>query len=138
MTRGHWLVVAGTIGALVGTLFLSWYSVSVGPFSADVSAWDTGVLGKLAVIGMLLMVAGVVVVALGMESQVPVPIPQGMLVLGVFVALMAVFKWIDVHQDTALGLYLTIVSGAVAAYGAYELGGAGMAMPRTGGGTGEL
>lgn len=137
MTRGHWLVVVGTVGVLISTLFLSWYSVSAGPFSVDVSAWDTGVLGKLAVLGMLLMVAGCVVVALGLEAQVPVPIPQGMLVLGVFVALMAVFKWIDVHSYTSSGLYLTIVFGAVAAYGAYELGGADLAIagPRGGGGS---
>jgi hypothetical protein len=123
LSRGHWLVLGGTVGTLIGTLFLPWYSVSVGPFSVDVSAWDTGVLGKLAVLAMLLMVAGCVVFALGMTDQLPVPLPMAMLGLGVFEALMPILKWIDVHTATALGLYLTLIAGLVAAYGAFELGG---------------
>jgi hypothetical protein len=124
LSRGHWLVVGGTVGVLVGTLLLPWYSVSLGPLgSIDVSAWDSGILGKLAVLGMLLMIGGCIMFALNMTDQLPVPLPMAMLGLGAFEALMVVLKWIDVHDATAFGLYLTLIGGLVAAYGAFELGG---------------
>jgi hypothetical protein len=134
MNRSQWMVAGGTLGALLGTLIFPWYSISAGPFSVDVSAWDSGILGKLALIGMLLMVAGVVVTVMGRESDIPVPLPMAMLCLGVFVAVMPILKWIDVSSYTAFGLYLTIVSGAVAAYGAFEMGGR-LRMPTSVGGS---
>ncbi len=134
LSRGHWLVVGGTVGVLVGTLLFPWYSVSLGPLgSIDVSAWDFGILGKLAVLGMLLMIAGCVMFALNMTDQLPVPLPMAMLGLGGFEALMAIFKWIDEHNYTSFGLYLTIDAGVVAADGAYELGGR-INMPASSGG----
>jgi hypothetical protein len=123
LSRGHWLVLGGTLGALFGTLIFPWYSASGFGVSIDVSAWSSGNLGKLAVLAMLLMVAGCIAYALNMADQLPLPLPMAMLGLGVFEALMPILKWIDVNNYTAFGLYLTIVAGIVAAYGAYELGG---------------
>jgi hypothetical protein len=124
LSRAHWLVLGGTVAVLVGTLLLPWYSVDLGiGASIDVSAWDTGVLGKLAVLGMLVMVAGCIAFAVDMTDQLPIPLPMAMLALGAFEALMAILKWIDVHDATAFGLYLTLIGGLVAAYGGYELGG---------------
>jgi hypothetical protein len=36
---------------------------------------------------------------------------------------MVVLKFIDIHEDTALGLWASLVGSLVAAYGAYEMGG---------------
>ena len=58
----------------------------------------------------------------------PVCAPMAMLIASSFTALMAVFKYIDVHSDTYIGLWLTVIGGLVAAYGAYEMGGR-IAMP---------
>ena len=69
VTRSMWIVVGGTIVTLLGTLLLDWYSfsasVDVGlgnkfSVSASASAWDTGSVGKLAVLGSLVMLVGVV------------------------------------------------------------------------------
>jgi hypothetical protein len=139
VTRSQWFVVGGTAATVIGTLLLDWYhltvSVNLGPLgtvsrSGGISAWDTGVVGKLAVLGALAMLAGVVLMFLPNPPELPVPLPMAMLVVSAFTALMAVFKFIDVHQHTYIGMYLTLIGGIIAAYGAYEMGGR-FAMPST-------
>jgi peptidoglycan/LPS O-acetylase OafA/YrhL len=118
-----WIVVGGTAATLLGTLLFPWYSASFGPFSIDISAWDTGTVGKLAVLGMLVMVAAVVLMFLPNPPELPVPLPMAMLVVAAFTAAMVVLKFIDHHGDTALGIWLSLIGALVAAYGAYEMGG---------------
>ena len=77
------------------------------------------VLGLLA-LAVLLFVPNTV--------QLPVPLPQAILVAAAFTALMAVLEFIDHHSHTAIGLWLTLIASLVAAYGAFELGGR-LAMP---------
>ena len=130
--RAHWMVLGGTLGALLGTLLFDWYSITVGAgplgsFTVSASAWDTGVLGKLAVLGALAMLAVAVLILSNNEAVLPVPASLSMLVLGAFVALMALLKFIDIHSHTSFGLWLTVIAGIVAAYGAYEMG--GVALP---------
>ena len=123
ITRSMWIVIGGTAATLIGTLLLPWYSASFGPISIDISAWDTGAVGKLAVLGMLVMVAGVVLMFLPNPPELPVPLSMAMLVVAAFTAVMVVLKFIDVHQDTGIGLWLSLIGALVAAYGAYEMGG---------------
>jgi peptidoglycan/LPS O-acetylase OafA/YrhL len=120
ITRSMWIVIGGTAATLIGTLLLPWYSASVGPFSIDVSAWDTGTVGKLAVLGMLVMVACVVLMVIPNPPELP--LPMAMLAVAAFTAAMVVIKFIDVHSHTALGLWLSLAGALVAAYGAYEMG----------------
>jgi hypothetical protein len=132
VSRSQWMVVGGTVGALLGTLFLDWYSITahVGPItvSASASAWDVNALGKLAVLGALVMLAGTVLLFVPNAVQLPVPLPMAILLVSTFTALMAVFEFIDHHSHTALGLWLTLIAAIVAAYGAFEMGGR-FAMP---------
>lgn len=123
VSRSTWIVTGGTVAAVIGTLLLAWYSFSLGPLSIDVSAWDTGVVGKLAVLGSLVMLAGVVLLFLPNPPELPLPLPMLLLAASGFTALMAVFKFIDHHSNTSTGLWLTVIGGIVAAYGAYEMGG---------------
>jgi hypothetical protein len=123
VTRSMWIVIGGTVATLVGTLLLPWYSPSIGPFSADISAWDTGSIGKLAVLGSLVMLVGVILMFIPNPPELPVPLPMAMLVVSAFTALMVVLKFIDIHSDTALGLWLSLIGALAAAYGAYEMGG---------------
>jgi hypothetical protein len=123
LNRSHWIVVGGAAVTLISVLFFSWYSITIGPFSASVSAWDTGVIGKLAVIGALLLAAVAVAIVLNAQENIPVSLPMAALVLALFVALMVIFKFIDIHSHTAFGMWLTLIASLVAAYGAYELGG---------------
>jgi hypothetical protein len=123
VTRSMWIVIGGTVATLVGTLLMPWYSASFGPISIDVSAWDTGTIGKLAVLGSLVMLVGVVLMFIPNPPELPVPLPMAMLAVSAFTALMVVIKFLDVHSDTALGLWLSLIGALVATYGAYEMGG---------------
>lgn len=139
VSRSQWMVVGGTIVALIGTLFLDWYSISVnigsfGTVSASASAWDVNFIGKLAVLGSLVMLAGAVLLFVPNGPALPVPLPMAILVASAFTALMCVFEFIDHHSHTAIGLWLTLVAALVAAYGAFEMGGR-FAMPSSTSGT---
>ena len=128
VSRSQWMVVAGTVLALIGTLFLDWYAITVnlGPFgnhTVSASAWDTNSLGKLAVLGSLVMLVGAVLMFIPNQPQLPVPLPMAMLVASSFTALMVIFEFIDHHSHTAIGLWLTLVAALLAAYGAFEMGG---------------
>jgi hypothetical protein len=133
VSRSQWMVVAGTVLALIGTLFLDWYSISVnlgplGSVSASVSAWDANSIGKLAVLGSLVMLAIAVLMFIPNAPAMPVPLPMAMLIASSFTALMVIFEFIDHHSHTAIGLWLTLVAALVAVYGAFEMGGR-FAMP---------
>jgi hypothetical protein len=138
--RNDWIMIGGTIGTFLGIVLFPWYSVSVGPFSSDLYAWDVNIWGKLAFLGMLVMIAGVVLVLL--PNPPDLPIPGGTLVLGasVFTAVMVVIEWLDHHSYTSFGLYLSLIASIVAAYGAFAAGHR-VSMPTTtgttGGGTGS-
>ena len=142
--RNDWIMIGGTIGTFLGIVLFPWYSVSVGPFSSDLYAWDVNIWGKLAWLGMLVMVVGVVLLLLPhfMQSPPDVPFPAGTLVLGasVFTAVMVVIEWLDHHSYTSFGLYLSLIASIVAAYGAFAAGHR-VSMPTTtgttGGGTGS-
>jgi hypothetical protein len=133
VTRSMWIVVGGTVVTLVGTLLLDWYSISasvnvqgVGKFSVgsvSIGAWDTGNVGKLAVLGSLVMLVGVVLMFIPNPPELPVPLPMAMLAVCAFTALMVVLKFLDHHSDTAIGMWLSLIGALVAAYGAYEMGG---------------
>jgi len=127
ITRSMWIVIGGTVVTLIGTLVLDWYSVSVGfgqfHVSASIGAWDTGTIGKLAVLGSLVMLAGAVLLFIPNPPELPIPLPMAMLAVSAFTALMVVLKFIDVHSHTAIGIWVSLVGALVAAYGAYEMGG---------------
>jgi hypothetical protein len=123
VSRSMWIVVGGTAAAVLGALVFDWYSVSIGPFSASINAWDVNAVGKLAVLGSLVMLAGAVVMFVPNAPELPVPLPMAMLIASGFTVLMVIIEFLDHHSHTAFGLWLTLIGGIVAAYGAYEMGG---------------
>ena len=131
ISRSTWIVVGGTVVTLLGTLILDWYSVNESvtlgaskfTVSGSLSAWDTGSIGKLAVLGSLVMLAGVVLLFVPNPPELPFPVPMALLVVCAFTALMVVIKFLDHHSDTAIGMWLSLIGALVAAYGAYEMGG---------------
>jgi hypothetical protein len=133
VSRSQWIVVGGTVLTLIGTLFLDWYSITVslgglGSVSASTGAWDANGIGKLAVLGSLVMLVFAVLMFLPNRPDMPFSIPMGVLVASAFTALMVIFEFIDHHSHTAIGLWLTLIASLVAAYGAYSMGGR-FAMP---------
>lgn len=123
LSRAHWIVVGGAAVTFIAVLFFSWYSISVGPFTATASAWDTGGIGKLAVLGGIALAAVAVAIVLDVQEQVPFPLSTAALVLALFVVLMVIIKFLQHHSHTSYGLWITLIAALVAAYGAYELGG---------------
>jgi hypothetical protein len=135
--RNDWIMVGGTVVTFLGIVFFPWYSVSLGVLgSIDVSAWDTNAWGKLAWLGMLVMIAGVVLLLLPNPPELPVP--AGTLVLGasVFTLVMVIIEFLDHHSHTGFGLWLTLIGSAVAAYGAFAAGHRVSMPTSTGTGTG--
>jgi hypothetical protein len=133
VSRGQWMVVAGTVLALIGALFLDWYSITVnlgplGHVTGSTGAWGANFIGKLAVLGSLAMLAGTVLLFIPNPPDLPVPLPMAILLASSFTALMVVLEFIDHHSHTAIGLWLTLIAALVAAYGAFEMGGR-FAMP---------
>ncbi len=133
--RNDWIMVGGTIGTFLGIVLFPWYSISIGPFSSSVYAWDVNIWGKLAWLGMLVMIAGVVLMFL--PNPPDLPVPAGTLVLGasVFTAVMVVIEFLDHHSYTSFGIYLTLIASIVAAYGAFAAGHR-VSMPTSTGSTG--
>ena len=133
VSRSQWMVAGGTVCALIGTLILDWYSFSVtipgiGTISRGFNAWDVNGLGKLAVLGSLVMLAGAVLMFIPNPPELPVALPMVVLVASVFTAVMVVLEFLDHHSGTSIGLWLTLVASIVTAYGAFEMGGR-VAMP---------
>jgi hypothetical protein len=133
VSRSQWMVVGGTVCAVIGTLILDWYSFSVtfpglGTISRGFNAWDVNALGKLAVLGSLVMLAGAVLLFIPNPPALPIPLPMAILGASAFTAVMVVLEFIDHHSGTSIGLWLTLVASIVSAYGAYEMGGR-LAMP---------
>jgi hypothetical protein len=133
VSRSQWMVVGGTVCAVIGTLILEWYSFSVslgplGTISRGFNAWDVNAIGKLAVLGSLVMLAGAVLLFIPNPPELPIPLPMAILGASAFTAIMVVLEFIDHHSGTSIGLWLTLVAAIVSAYGAYEMGGR-LAMP---------
>ncbi len=127
--RNEWLAIGGTVGVFLGIVVFPWYSASFGPISIDLYAWDVNIWGKLAFLGMLVMIALVVVQFMPNPPSLPVPLPMAMLAASAFTALMVVIEFLDHHSSTGIGLWLTLVAALVAAFGAFSMGGR-LAMPK--------
>lgn len=128
VSRSQWMVVGGTVCAVIGTLILDWYSFSVtfpglGTISRGFNAWDVNALGKLAVLGSLVMLAGAVLLFIPNAPELPFSLPMAILGASAFTAIMVVLEFIDHHSGTSIGLWLTLVAAIVSAYGAYEMRG---------------
>lgn len=134
--RSLWIAIGGTVAVFLGIVVFPWYSASFGPITVDAYAWDVNFWGKLAFLGMLLMIAGVVVLLLPNPpdlSMMPIPVPMALLAVSAFTALMVIIEYIDHNSYVAFGLWLTLIGALVGGYGAFELGGR-LSLP-TGSGT---
>ena len=108
-------VIAGGAAVAFIALFLPWYGVSVGPFSASVSGWSAGFSAWAG--GLLLTVAGVLLVL--RRSGVSVPSAMGPSVQVAAVAavglLLVIIRWVTFPRYHAVG----ISYGVGARYGIY-------------------
>ena len=108
-------VIAGGAAVAFIALFLPWYGVSVGPFSASVSGWSAGFTAWAG--GLLLTIAGVLLVL--RRSGVSVPSAMGpslqVAALAAVGLLLVIIRWVTFPRYHAVG----ISYGVGARYGIY-------------------
>jgi hypothetical protein len=130
------VVVGGAAVAFIA-LFLPWYGVSVGPFSASVSGWSAGFTAWAG--GLLLTVAGVLLVLRRSGATLPtlqigpMVLVAGLAALGL---LLVIIRWTTLPRFHAsslsydagarYGLYIAVIAGIA------EVGAAVMAMRESG------
>lgn len=130
-TTGHW--IAGGAGAfLIINLFLPWYSVSGGGFSASANAFDAGFL---AWAGSVFAIAGAVLLILkglgtsdtnagSLETE------HIALVVAVIGTIFIILRWLTESSFTSFGLWLGMIAAAAVGVGAYLAAKeAGISMP---------
>ena len=110
-------VIAGGATITFIALFLPWYGVSVGPFSASVSGWSAGFSAWAG--GLLLTIAGVLLVLRRSGATLPSVAGAGPSVLVAGVAalglLLVIIRWVTFPRYHAVG----VSYGVGARYGIY-------------------
>ena len=114
-------VLLGAIGGLIGTLVLNWYSVNLLFTNVQVSAWQAGGLGKLAVLVGLALAATSALRVAGMDGQLPFQYPQASRGLAVVLLILTVLQIVQRVDGASIGLFVALVSGGVATWGAQAL-----------------
>ena len=95
--------------------FMSWYTVSNEGFTASVTGWHTGALGKLVFFVGLAVLAFLVLRATGFE--LPPDLPVGMVIagLGAFGTVFVLVRLISIPDDFApagrsIGIWISLLS----------------------------
>lgn len=127
-------IVVITAAIALIALFLPWYGVSSGPFSASVSGFSTGYgwLGALVIVA-----AGVYLLLLRSGSNMPkTTMGPGVLVLGASAlgTLLVVIRWIALPSGSGgvagvtsysygprIGIYFALIAGIVQAFISFKL-----------------
>jgi hypothetical protein len=115
-------VIAGGAAVAFIALFMPWYGVSVGPFSASVSGWSAGFTGWAG--SLLLVIAGVLLVLRRSGATLPTfqvgptVLVAGLAALGL---LLVIIRWVslpryhisDLSYDAGAryGLYIALIAG---------------------------
>jgi hypothetical protein len=119
-------VIAGATAVAFIALFLPWYGVSVGPFSASVDGWSAGFSAWAG--GLLLTAAGVLVVLRRSGTDLAAPrIDPSLLVACVAAVglLLVVIRWVSFPRyhgagglsydvGARYGIYLALIAGIAA------------------------
>ena len=114
-----WLVIGGALGMIIFGLFVDW--LSAGPFSTG-NAFDFFFTGTVP---WLLVVAAGVVTVLRTQDKIGENLPWNLLILAgtalaaVLLLIRLVFNPGFDGADRAAGMYLSVISGLVAAAGAF-------------------
>ncbi len=138
VSREDWILGGVALVLVIDLLFLPWFSISLGPFSASLTATDapSGWLGILAVLACLALIADLAVERLspgtalpnirGSRTETRVVLAG---VAAVFVALKFLF---NIHfSDFGFGFWLAVILTIGLVYVALQARRAGTMMPGT-------
>jgi len=128
LSRDDWILGGVTLLLVIDLLFLPWFSVSVGPFSATLTGTDApdSAFGILAVLAALLLIADLGIERLSPQTTLP-SINGGRTqtrfvlacVTAVFVALKFVF---NIHfSEFGFGFYLAVILTVALVYLALQV-----------------
>lgn len=116
VSRDDWILGGITLLLVIDLLFLPWFSISLGPFSASLTATDApdGALGILAVLGGVLLIADLAMERLSPQTTLPAingSRTQTRFVLAGVTALFVVLKFVfNIHfSDFGFGFYLAVI-----------------------------
>ena len=128
VSRDDWIMGGVTLLLVIDLLFLPWFSISVGPFSASLTATDApdGAFGILAVLAGILVIADLGVERLAPQTTVPAinaSLTQTRFVLACVTALFVVLKFVfNIHfSDFGFGFYLGVILTAALVYLALQV-----------------
>lgn len=118
-----WLVIGGALGMIIFGLFVDWISIDAGGFgsASGGNAFDFFFTGTVP---WLLVVAAGVVVLLRTQEKIGDNLPWGLLILaatvlaGLLLLIRLIFNpGVSGFADRGIGMYLSVISGLVAAAG---------------------
>lgn len=116
VSRDDWILAGLALLLVIVLLFLPWFNISFGPFSASLTATDApdGVFGILAVLSALLLIADLGVERLSPGTALPNiggSRTQTRFALACLTALFVALKFVfNIHfSDFGFGFYLAVV-----------------------------
>jgi hypothetical protein len=116
VTRDDRILAGLALLLIISLLFLPWFHISIGPFSADLTATDApdGWLGVLAVLGAIVLIADLAVERLSPGTAVPNiggSRTQTRLVIACVTALFVALKFLfHIHFSLfGFGFYVSVI-----------------------------
>jgi hypothetical protein len=105
------------VGGLVLALssFMSWYTVSLEGFTASVTGWHTGLLGKLVFFVGAAVLVLLILRATGVELPPSVPLGMVIALLGAVATVFVLVRLISIPDDFApagrsIGLWISLLA----------------------------
>jgi hypothetical protein len=105
------------VGGLVLALssFMSWYTVSLEGFTASVTGWHTGLLGKLVFFVGAAVLVLLILRATGVELPPSVPLGMVIALLGAAATVFVLVRLISVPDDVApagrsIGIWISLLA----------------------------
>jgi hypothetical protein len=127
VSRDDWILAGVALLLVIDLLFLPWFSISLGPFSATLTATDApdGAFGILAVLSAVVLIADLAVERLSPGTTLPNiggSRTQTRFVLACVTALFVLLKFVfNIHfSDFGFGFYLGIILTAGLVWVAFQ------------------
>ncbi len=105
------------VGGLVLALssFMSWYTVSLEGFTASITGWHTGVLGKLVFFLGAAVLVLLILRATGVELPSSIPLGMVFAVLGATATVIVLVRLISIPDDFApagrsIGIWISLLA----------------------------
>jgi hypothetical protein len=138
VSRDDWILGGVALLLIIDLLFLPWFSVSLGPFSADFTGTGapSGWLGLLAVLALIALIADLAIERFSPQTALPNvggSRATTRMALGLAAVVFLVLKFLfNIHfSDFGFGFWLAVVLSAGLVYVLLQARNAGTAITRT-------